>query len=296
MTAPGARYTPHLLLTAMIAIWGGSYAAVKVALDALPPFLVIALRFWIAVLCLLPFLRRSIGSELRATLRPGLYAGLVLTLGYLLQTVGMNETSASMGGFLAGLIVLLVGLGGFLFFRAPFGRLSVTGFVVGLAGMLLLCWPAGDGPGTDTTRGILLQIGSATAYAVHILLVSRYGRGAPVMAFCLWQLVLVAVVSSLAGVLVGDFAGGRVAGIDWTGSLLFSVAYLGVLATALGIAVQARVQYQIPPVHVALLFATQPLFAALVAWATIGDRLGAMQLAGGVTIVVAVLLTSLDRQ
>ncbi|MBL8727880.1 MAG: DMT family transporter [Planctomycetes bacterium] len=286
------RYAPHLLLTAMIAIWGGSYAAVKVALGALPPFTVIALRFWIAVLCVLPFLGRGVGGELRATRRPGLLAGAALTIGYLLQTVGMNETSASMGGFLAGLIVLLVGLGGFLLFRSRFGRLSVAGFALGVVGLLLLCWPGGDGERTDTLRGILLQVGSMTAYAVHILLVSRFGRGAPALAFCLWQLVLVALVGTGAAWLADD----RLTGVDWNGPLLFAIVYLGVLATALGIGVQAKVQHRIPPVHVALLFAMQPLFAALVAWATLGDRMGAMQLAGGVTIVVAVLLTSLDRQ
>ncbi len=293
MTASfGARFAPHLLLTAMIAIWGGSYAAVKVALGSLPPFTVIALRFWLAVLCLLPFLGRGIGGELRATLRPGLLAGAALTIGYLLQTVGMNETSASMGGFLAGLIVLLVGLGGLLFFHSRFGWLSVAGLLLGVGGLLLLCWPRAGGTQTDTLRGILLQIGSMIAYAMHILLLSRFGRGAPTLAFCLWQLLLVSLTSTVAAL----FAGDRLGSVQWHGTLLFAVAYLGVLATALGIGVQARVQHRIPPVHVALLFALQPLFAALVAWATIGDRMGAMQLAGGITIVGAVLLTSLDRQ
>jgi drug/metabolite transporter (DMT)-like permease len=297
MTAPtGARYTPHLLLTAMIAIWGGSYAVVKTALDGLPPFLVVALRFWLSVVCLLPFVRAGLVAELRATRRPGLLAGAALAIGYLLQTAGMNETSASMGGFLAGLIVPLVGLGGFLFFRARFGALAVTGFLLGLGGMVLLCWPHGGDARPDTACGIVLQIGSSISYAAHILLLSRFGRGAPVVAFCLWQLVFVSIAGTLAAAVAGDLDAGRLAAIDVNATLVGAIAYLGVLATALGIGVQAKVQHRIPPVHVALLFALQPLFAALVAWLTIGDRLQTMQLAGGITIFGAVLLTSLDRQ
>ncbi|MBX3464383.1 MAG: DMT family transporter [Planctomycetes bacterium] len=294
----GRRFVPHLLLVAMIAIWGASYAVVKVALAALPPFLVVALRFWLAVLCLLPFVGRGLMADLRRTRGPGLLAGAALVCGYLLQTIGMNETSASMGGFLSGLIVLLTGVGGFVFFRARFGALSVFGFLLGLAGIVLLCWPGGadaDGP-RDTARGIALQIGSSTSYAAHILLLSRFGRDAPPLALCLWQLLVVAVASTLAAGLAGDLAAGRLAGIDWDGGLVAAVAYLGVLATALGIAVQGKVQHRIPPVHVALLFTLQPLFAALVAWAALGDRMGGMQLAGGGAIVLGVLVTSLDRR
>jgi drug/metabolite transporter (DMT)-like permease len=294
----GARFVPHLLLTAMIAIWGASYSVVKVALAALPPFAVVALRFWLAVLCLLPFVRRGFVGELRAATRPGLLAGAALTCGYLLQTAGMTETSASMGGFLSGLIVLLTGIGGFVCFRARFGALSVAGFLLGLGGMVLLCWPGdstGAGAVQDTPRGILLQIGSSTSYAVHILLLSRFGRTAPALALCLWQLAGVACASTGAAWIAGEFATAQFAAADWHAGLLLSLGYLGVLATALGIAVQGQVQHRIPPVHVALLFTLQPLFAALVAWLALGDRMGAMQLAGGLTIVVGVLMTGLDR-
>jgi hypothetical protein len=42
----GSRYAPHLVLTILIAIWGGSFAVVKVALGSLSPFALVAVRFW----------------------------------------------------------------------------------------------------------------------------------------------------------------------------------------------------------------------------------------------------------
>ncbi|MCA8950655.1 MAG: hypothetical protein KDE27_14230 [Planctomycetes bacterium] len=68
----------------MIAIWGGSYAVVKTALDSLPPFAIVALRFALAVLCLLPLLGRGCLGELRRTARPGVIAGSALACGYCL--------------------------------------------------------------------------------------------------------------------------------------------------------------------------------------------------------------------
>src|SRR5688572_20145088 len=123
--APGDR-SAQLLLLAMIVIWGASYVAVKDALTYVRPFPVIAARFWIAVLCLLPFLSRQDGfPAMRRSFVPGLLTGLVLAAGYGLQTYGMEETRASTGGFLAGLIPLLVAVGGFAFFGEPMRRNSL---------------------------------------------------------------------------------------------------------------------------------------------------------------------------
>lgn len=58
---------------------------------------------------------------------------------------------------------------------------------------------------------------------------------------------------------------------------------------------QSIVQPKIAPMHVALLFATQPLFAALAGWSMLGDAMGAMQLVGGATIVVGIVVTAFDR-
>ena len=301
MTDPAgaARFTPHLLLLAMIAIWGGSYSAMKHSFGSLSPFVVIALRFWISVPCLLPFLRGAVLADLRRTAGPGLVCGAVLSIGYLLQAAGMNETSATMGGFLAGLIVLIVAVGGFVFFHAKFGARSVLGLVLGVAGLLLLCWPASaPDPAIakpDTMRGILLQIGSSTSYAAHILLLSRYGRSLPAVPFCLWQLVVVSVAATIASTIDGRWAANGVDVVAWTPGLAFSIAYLGLLATALGIGVQTSVQHKIPPTHIALLFAMQPMFAAVIGWAVLGDQLGSMQLLGGAVIVAGVIVTSLDR-
>ena len=296
MQQKNGSLVPHLLLLAMIAIWGGSYAVVKAALDTLSPYAVIALRFWIAVACLVPFLGRTAARDLAASRRHGLLAGLALVVGYLLQTVGMNETSASTGGFLAGIIVLLVAVGGALWFGAPFGWRAGTGLVLGLIGLVLLCWQTDPGNGVhDTPRGIVLQIVASTSYALHILLLTRHGRGKPAIAYCTWQVVCVAVAATLAAAIDGRF--GKVAGepIQWTPSVLFLIGYLGFLATALGIAVQSKVQHRIPATHAALLFALQPLFAALIAWVFLADRMQAPQIAGGITIVLGVIVASFER-
>jgi drug/metabolite transporter (DMT)-like permease len=290
------RYTPHLILLTLIAVWSASFVVSKVALRALSPSGLVAARFWLAIVCMAPFLGRTARADLARSVGPGLAAGCALGLGYLLQMEGMTETSASMGGLLAGLIVPLVAVGGFLFFGARLGGVAIVGLLLAIAGMVAICWPGEPAPGAhrDTLLGILLQVGASASYAGHVLMLSRFGRTQPVAALAFWQLLLVAVVGTgMAFAHHGFTAGG--AAIAWTAELLWALLYLGVLATAVGIGVQSKVQHLVPQAHVPLLFAMQPLFAALCGALFQGDRLGVTQFVGGGLIVVGVVVTSFDR-
>ncbi len=296
MTTPLVRFAPHAVLTALIVIWSASYVVSKVALAALSPFALVAVRFWLAVVCLLPFLRGPLAVDFRRSMRAGLVTGTALACGYLLQMAGMTGTTASTGGLLAGLIVPLVALGGFLFFGARLGPKALAGLLLAMVGIAAICSSTGDaGARQDTLAGVLLQVGSSTAYAVHVLLLSHFGRSMPIAAYSMWQLVFVAAAGTVTALIDGSFAAHGVGAIEWDAQLLLAIAYLAVLATALGIGVQSKVQHRIPPTPLALLFALQPLFAAMFGWLLLDDRLGALQVAGGGLIVLGVVVTSLDR-
>lgn len=275
----------------MIACWGASFAAVKAALEALTAPALVTARFAIGAACLLPFVLLTGPARLRSTAPAGLTTGAALGAGYLLQAAGMRETSASVGGFLAGLIPILVAAGGWFLLGARLGGRGKVGLVLGLAGLVVLVWPEG-GDATNTTRGIVLQCLASVSFAAHVLLMSHHGARVPALPFCLWQLVLVTAAAALFLVLDGltvRTASPEDVPLGWL------LAFLGVVATAAGIAGQSRIQPLIPPLHVALLFATQPLFAGLVGWTALGDALGPRELAGAALIVAGVVVTSLDR-
>ena len=165
-----------------------------------------------------------------------------------------------------------------------------------LAGIVVLCLTGDDGdpdgPQHNTLRGIFMHIGAAVGFATHILLLTHFGKRLAIVPFTFWQLTLTA---GLASALVGYSGLWATSEPVHAVELSLAVAYMGVLATAIAIAVQARVQPRIPPLHVALLFALQPLFAAFAGWLFQGDRLGTWQWLGGGLIVGGVVVTGLDR-
>ncbi len=284
----------HAVLLLLIGCWGASYAAIKAALGDLTAPGLVAARFVVAALCVLPFALRDGVSAMRRGAIGGLLTGAALATGYLLQAMGMRETTASMGGFIAGLIPILVAAGGWIVFRARPGPRGAVGLALGLSGLVVLVWPSDLNVAANSTRGILLQLGAALSFSAHVLMISHFGRRAPLLSYCLWQLVLVAVAASVAVALGGGLTN---QGGEWcTARMAWLMAFLGVVCTAVGIAAQSRVQPRIPPLHVALLFTTQPLFAAVTGWATLGETLGSRDLAGAGLIVAGVVVTSLDRR
>ncbi|MFN3241959.1 MAG: DMT family transporter [Planctomycetota bacterium] len=297
MREPGTSYVPHLLMTALIATWAGSFVVAKFAMQWMTPFAVVASRFLLGCLCILPFFLRSTERQREGTLGPGILAGLVLAIPYFLQMYGVRETTASMGGFVTGLIVLLVAVGGALFFGARIGRATIVGLMLGLTGIVTLCLTGDvdpDGVQTNTLRGILLQVGSAVGFAAHILLLSHYGSKLATAPFAFWQLAFTGALATLGTIFVSGIA---VEGepFAWSLGLLLALGYLGVLATGVAIGVQAWVQPKIKPTHVALLFALQPLFGAIAGWLFRDEHLGPAQWLGGGLIVTAVVITARER-
>lgn len=298
MRGERTSYVPHLLLTSLIAIWAGSFVVAKVTMITITPFALVTSRFVIGSLCVLPFFLRTPRAQRRSTFVPGVIAGLVLAVPYFLQMYGVRETTASMGGFVTGAIVLLVAVGGALFFGARLGPATVLALLIGVTGIVTLCMagdvPAVDGAQTNGLRGVLLQLGSAVGFAAHILLLSHYGKKLPTAPFAFWQLAFTGALAGVGTLVSGVTMDGEP--VEWTPDLLLELGYLGVLATGLAIVVQAKVQPRVQPTHVALLFALQPLFTALAGWLFLGDRLGAAQWLGGGLIVSAVVIAARDQR
>ncbi len=298
MPSTWRQAAPQLQLLSMIAVWGISYAAVKTTLDrGVPPFVLLGARFWLAVACLLPRARWQGGAALRSEWRRGALTGLALLVGYALQTLGMQQTTASLAGFLSGLITLFVAVGAVLLgerLRAP----TVIGLALGVVGLGLLCFGGDDGAVAGAARantpfGILLQVGSSGSYALHILLLSRLSRPGRETSFCWWQLATVAIGVTMMVPLHRGL--GAVATYGGDPVVLGCIAFLGIGALAVGITVQSRVQPRIPASKVAVLFATQPGFAALGGAVFLGDRLSATEWLGGGLIAVGVLVAELLR-
>src|SRR6187549_1597545 len=103
---------PRLALLLTTVIWGATFPATKAALEQIPPLSFLLLRFLLGTLLVLLWFginRHQLHHD-RNILATSALTTVFLFLGYLLQTVELQHTSASNSAFLTALYVIFVPL------------------------------------------------------------------------------------------------------------------------------------------------------------------------------------------
>ena len=285
----------HLLMLAVVALWGTTFVQVKDALRDISPQLFNTLRMLVAFACLAVVYRRQWKRMGWTALGFGLLAGVCMTFGYIFQTSGLLYTSATNSAFITGLMVVLVPLlTAIPALRPPASRApgwnSWTGALVAFGGIALLTTPAH----TDwarlahsLNRGDLLTVGCAVGFSFHVIVLAH---AAPRVPFQQIALLMVGVAALLLG------AGTGIAEHPFlhpTMRLLMALLVTGILATAAAFTVQIWAQQILPATNTALILALEPVFAWLTAFMLLHERLEVRRVAGALLILSGIALTEL---
>lgn len=265
----------------MTLIWGSTFVVVKEALADASPLPFLGTRFTLAGILLFLVLGRGLGE--RQALGPGFLLGVFLFAGYLCQTTGLLYTTPSKSAFITGFAVILVpflqALHGFRLRAA-----TIAGALLGLAGIYFLVLPSGV---HAVNRGDVLTLFGAVSFAVHIVLVGSYTRRFSFRHLVPVQILVVGLLAAAALPLNLDFR------LHWTAGLIGALLLTAVLATGFAFSVQNWAQQFTPPAHTALIFALEPVFAALTSRLVLGERLGGKVFMGSALILAGMVVSEI---
>jgi drug/metabolite transporter (DMT)-like permease len=267
----------QLALVGIAAVWGLTFVMVQDAVERLPVMTFLGYRFVpAAVLVALVFRRR-----LRALSREGWLAGLAmgafLTAGYVLQTLGLEHTSASNAGFITGLFVVITPLIVAVVLRERIGTAAWAAAIVSAIGLYLLSGTDGLGYGD----GLVLLC--AVAFSAHIVVTGAAAGRYDVGALLAVQLGVCGAFCLAVAAIAGDLEAPR-GGEVWSALIVTSL-----VASALGFFVQTYAQRHAPPTRTALILASEPAFAGLFGWLVGGEHLSALAWSGAALIMAAIL-------
>ncbi|PTQ55163.1 MAG: Permease of the drug/metabolite transporter (DMT) superfamily [Candidatus Carbobacillus altaicus] len=293
------------LLLFITFIWGTTFVLVQQAIDYLPPFTFLGMRFMLAFVIMLPFLAlpsNRPGDTMHVTANaPGhvkrhihplvaaFIIGVSLFLGYALQTFGLLYTTASKAGFITGLSVVLVPALSYFILGTRLKFSTVIGVVLALLGLYALTL----GDAFVLNIGDILVFMGAIAFALQIVTTSKYAPLYNPVLLAIGQIGVVALLSLIFAFLFEPvYEATRISLRHWqsVGLALFVTA---VLATSLAYWAQTTVQKYTSPVHVALIFSMEPVFAALTAWVVNDERFTPLMWLGSSLILVGMLLSEL---
>jgi drug/metabolite transporter (DMT)-like permease len=273
-----------LALLVLTLFWGTTFTVVKEALAIASPGVFLAARFATAaaVLGVVALWRRDRTGPSFA--RHAALLGLFMLAGFVLQTIGLRHTTPARSGFLTGLAVLAVPFIGKFLLGGKVKLASWLGVALAVAGLALLTRPFADDISAAVRLGDLLTAGCAVAFAFQIVYTAEWSPRHPLVPFTLAQIAV-----TLTGALV--LAGVEQRAFDPARAPAFAgaVAFTGVFMTAGAFFVMNWGQRHTTAIRAALIFALEPVAAALFSHYVGGEPLGRWDWAGGGLIVLAVV-------
>lgn len=282
------RYVADASLLVVTLIWGTTFVLVQDAIRAIPVLLFLSLRFAIGGVMLLiptltlPRLRRELASP--AVWIHGSLLGFWLGAGYALQTFGLLYTTAAQSGFITGLCVVLVPLLAWVILRQRTPIAAWIGVLIAAGGLYLLAHTRSGA----VNVGDALTFLCAIAFAIQIVYVGKYAPKHHPLALAAVQIMVVGLLSMVAGAMTGIRP--MQYGPELTSStVLWSLAICTVLATVLAYFAQTSFQKFTTPTRTALIFATEPVFAAIATYLWTPERLTAVAWAGCGLILLGML-------
>ncbi len=277
-------------LLVVTAVWGTTFPAMKLLSAQLDALQIIWLRFAIALLVLGPLW----WGMRRPERRWGALLGLLLFIAFWLQIEGLGRTSSNRNAFVTGLNVLVVPLLAVLVLGRRYGWRLWAACGMALVGMVVMFhadepWNLGD----------TLTLASTLFYAIYILVLEESARRTQAQPLRATRMAAAQAAVMCAASLALLLA--RPGGMEWTQQLALlgtpawtALLYLGLLASGVVVTLQAWGQQRVDAVRSAIVFGLEPVFAALTAWALLGERMGPTAIAGAALVVAALVLSQLQ--
>jgi len=272
-------------------VWGSTYLAVALAVQSIPPFLLIGIRSLAAgaILFALAQARNPAMPSPRAWALAGtsgllLFGGCHGALAYAQETVPSGLAAVMLATIPFWIVLIKLATPA----KDRPGKWTLAALVPGLAGVALFVMPT-DAHGLAPVAPVLalLLLGAAFSWAAGSLLSQRQSANTSAIALAGMQLLCGGAALLVASPLTGELAGfslGRVSPVSWAALLYLTLAGSVIAFTAY----VWLLDHAKAPLVATYTF-VNPIIAVGLGWAALGERLTLPMLAGFALVVGSVM-------
>jgi len=284
---PGAE-----LITIVAAfLWGSSFVAVKHGLGAMDPFWFLALRLWVAVAFILVSIKLLVGRIDPSLLkRKEIWLlGALNAAGFSGQFLGLTLTTATKAALLIDINVVFVALFAIPILKDKLDKMLGLAVIIGLIGIFLVT-TEGDLASLRSGGfyGDIIVFGAGVVWAFYIILQKKtVDDSVPLLPLSAWVFLTTAIF-------VTPFAFLTPFTMPSVESWLV-IIYLGIFCTAFAYILWAAGLRDLSATRSSILITTEIVFALVLAWLMLSERLNWVGLAGGGLIMVAAALASVKK-
>jgi drug/metabolite transporter (DMT)-like permease len=274
----------ELALVLVTAVWGATFLVVHIAVQYSGPWFFVGMRFITAGLISAVIFARVLRGITWKEVAAGASIGVMIFLGYGLQTVGLQTIDSSTSAFITALYVPLVPVMQWLVFGKPPRLLTWIGVVLAFAGLMLIADPGSAsfafGPGEIATLVSTLPI------AAEIILIGWFAGKVNLGRVTVVQLLVAGALGFLTMPVVGE----QPPAFSWV--WLAAAIALGAASCLIQLTMNWA-QKSVSPTRATIIYAAEPVWAAIVGRIA-GERLPPIAIVGAVFIVAGALVSELN--
>ncbi|MEM3561989.1 MAG: DMT family transporter [Candidatus Jordarchaeaceae archaeon] len=291
----------QLFIIVASTIWGSSFVFIKWGVEFLNPFIYLFFRFLIAAVVTLPIMRFVRSRELARYLldKRVILVGLINTLAFFCEFVGIEYTTAGMAAILTNVQVVFVALLAYLFLGEQMDKRKTVALTASVLGVLLIAIN-GDPSNLQGGQllGNLLILVSGILWAVYIVaskfvLDNNSGKYLEVNSMELtYAVTILTMMFSLPPALIYGFT-------DFSSILdvatlpaIIGILYMGFMCTTLAYFLYFEGLKRVTASASAIYLILQTVFAVLLAFLFLGEIPTLYTLSGGILIGASIYLVS----
>ncbi|MBN6886970.1 drug/metabolite transporter (DMT)-like permease [Cytobacillus horneckiae] len=275
-----------ILLVIVNFFWGLSYIFMKMGLDTLQTFNLVALRCSIAFFVAGFIFYKYLFNINLKTLISSAILGFLLFSVFSFVTFGLSMTKASNAGFLLSLTIVFVPIIQSILLRSLPSLPIRIGLLITISGIGVMTLNRTF----SLNPGDLLCILSALAYAIHILVIEKVTKRHEALTIGILQLGFAGMIAFIMSFIF------ETPSLPSTAHSWLAILGLAILCSAFGFICQAVAQKYTSPTQTSLMFSLEPIFAALLAVIILGESFGLKDTIGAMIIISGVLIATLASQ
>ena len=234
-------------------IWGSSFLVVKNSVDTITPHVLLLIRFSVGglLLCLIFFHRlRELNCDYFIK---GSLLGLLLFLGYSLQTIGITDTTPGENAFLSAIYCVLVP---FIYWAVDRKKPDSYNFLAALVGIIGIGFVSLNGDLT-IRMGDAFTLAGGIFYAAHMVALAKLSRDKDPVLLTIMQFGYGSIFSLIIALLFEE------APAKLTTDTILGLAFLAVFATAGAILLQNIGQKYTSPTSASIILSLESVFGVL---------------------------------
>jgi drug/metabolite transporter (DMT)-like permease len=288
-----SRYRNLALFVLLAGLWGSAFVAINAGLAYFPPVLFAAVRYDIAAVLMLGYAWYVLDDPLPRTRRgwAAVAVGATFLIAGYHALLFVGEADPSVTSAAAAVLVGLSPVLTTVFARAflPDERLSVVGvagLLVGLVGVVVIARPDPSAVLSGAVVAKLLVFAAAASFAFGSVLTRWLDADLPIEAMEAWSMVGGALLMHVLSAGLGE----SLAAVRLTAEGLLALGYLAVVSSALGFLIYFDLLDRLGAVEINLVSYVAPVFAAVVGWLLLQERLRLATVAGFVLVFAGFVL------